>query len=191
MVLNLLGKGGFACVYRAQCKSTGLEVAIKMVRPAEQWCVWSVCSWDSRLTYSLLEVTWILLEVTWILLEVTWILLEVTSTLSYHRPDVYISLVCTNTVCRLSHLLQIDKKLMQASNMIERVRKEVEIHSRLKHPAILEVRLWSTKHWLVQCNPPSAVTTYYTSTAGSIAVALKQKPMDRHTVKLDDWGDNH
>lgn len=32
VVLNLLGKGGFACVYRAQCKSTGLEVAIKMVR---------------------------------------------------------------------------------------------------------------------------------------------------------------
>lgn len=33
-VLNLIGKGGFACVYRAQCKSTGLQVAIKMVRGA-------------------------------------------------------------------------------------------------------------------------------------------------------------
>ena len=30
-VLNLLGKGGFAHVYRARCKTTGLEVAIKMV----------------------------------------------------------------------------------------------------------------------------------------------------------------
>ena len=30
-VLDLLGKGGFACVYRAKCKSNGLEVAIKMV----------------------------------------------------------------------------------------------------------------------------------------------------------------
>lgn len=31
-VLNLLGKGGFACVYRAKAIKTGLEVAIKMVR---------------------------------------------------------------------------------------------------------------------------------------------------------------
>jgi polo-like kinase 4 len=31
-VLNLLGKGGFACVYRARAIKTGLEVAIKMVR---------------------------------------------------------------------------------------------------------------------------------------------------------------
>ena len=30
-VLDLLGKGGFACVYRARCKSNGVEVAIKMV----------------------------------------------------------------------------------------------------------------------------------------------------------------
>ena len=43
---------------------------------------------------------------------------------------------CARHVCVCS---QIDKKLMQASNMIERVRKEVEIHSRLKHPSILEV----------------------------------------------------
>ncbi len=35
--------------------------------------------------------------------------------------------------------LQIDKKQMQAEGMVARVRKEVEIHSRLKHPAILEV----------------------------------------------------
>lgn len=30
-VLDLLGKGGFACVYRAKCKNSGVEVAIKMV----------------------------------------------------------------------------------------------------------------------------------------------------------------
>lgn len=62
-VLDLLGKGGFACVYRAKCKTNGLEVAIKM----------------------------------------------------------------------------IDKKVMQAAGMISRVRNEVEIHSRLKHPSILEL----------------------------------------------------
>ncbi len=31
-VLTLLGKGSFACVYRAKSVNTGLEVAIKMVR---------------------------------------------------------------------------------------------------------------------------------------------------------------
>ncbi|CAH1776949.1 unnamed protein product [Owenia fusiformis] len=62
-VLNLLGRGGFACVYRARCKSTGQEVAIKM----------------------------------------------------------------------------IDKKLMTAAGMVARVKKEVEIQSRLKHPSILEL----------------------------------------------------
>lgn len=30
--MDLLGKGGFACVYRAKCKNNGVEVAIKMVR---------------------------------------------------------------------------------------------------------------------------------------------------------------
>ena len=30
-MLNLLGKGGFASVYRAKCLRTGAEVAIKMV----------------------------------------------------------------------------------------------------------------------------------------------------------------
>lgn len=30
-MLDLLGKGGFACVYRAKCKNNGVEVAIKMV----------------------------------------------------------------------------------------------------------------------------------------------------------------
>ena len=35
--------------------------------------------------------------------------------------------------------LQIDKKLMQAGGMVARVRNEVEIQSRLKHPAILEL----------------------------------------------------
>ena len=34
---------------------------------------------------------------------------------------------------------QIDKKLMQAGSMVARVRNEVEIQSRLKHPAILEL----------------------------------------------------
>ncbi|GLV35155.1 Sak kinase [Carabus blaptoides fortunei] len=62
-VLDLLGKGGFASVYRAKCLKTGLEVAIKM----------------------------------------------------------------------------IDKKIMQAARMVERVRQEVAIHSRLKHPAVLEL----------------------------------------------------
>ncbi|KAK2581919.1 hypothetical protein KPH14_002374 [Odynerus spinipes] len=62
-VLHLLGKGGFASVYRARCLRNGMEVAIKM----------------------------------------------------------------------------IDKKLMQAAGMVGRVRQEVAIHSRLKHPAILEV----------------------------------------------------
>ncbi|KAG7206897.1 hypothetical protein KM043_000794 [Ampulex compressa] len=62
-VLNLLGKGGFASVYRAKCLRSGMEVAIKM----------------------------------------------------------------------------IDKKLMQAAGMVGRVRQEVAIHSRLKHPAVLEL----------------------------------------------------
>lgn len=31
-VLTLLGKGSFACVYRAKSVKTGLEVAIKTVR---------------------------------------------------------------------------------------------------------------------------------------------------------------
>ncbi|OXU23422.1 hypothetical protein TSAR_006105 [Trichomalopsis sarcophagae] len=62
-VLNLLGKGGFASVYRAKCLRTRMEVAIKM----------------------------------------------------------------------------IDKKLMQAAGMVGRVRQEVTIHSRLKHPTILEL----------------------------------------------------
>ncbi|XP_015200329.2 serine/threonine-protein kinase PLK4 isoform X1 [Lepisosteus oculatus] len=62
-VLTLLGKGSFACVYRAKSVNTGLEVAIKM----------------------------------------------------------------------------IDKKAMQKACMVHRVRKEVEIHCRLKHPSILEL----------------------------------------------------
>ncbi|XP_067948111.1 serine/threonine-protein kinase PLK4-like [Watersipora subatra] len=62
-VLNLIGRGGFACVYRARSVKTGEEVAIKM----------------------------------------------------------------------------IDKKLMKSNNLIDRVKKEVEIHSRLKHPAVLEL----------------------------------------------------
>ncbi|XP_046964911.1 serine/threonine-protein kinase PLK4 [Vanessa cardui] len=62
-LLEHLGKGGFAHVYRARCKKTGLFVAIKM----------------------------------------------------------------------------IDKALMASAGMIGRVRQEVTIHSRLKHPAILEL----------------------------------------------------
>lgn len=46
-VLMLLGKGSFACVYRAKSVKTGLEVAIKTVRllysplwlPAQMSCV--------------------------------------------------------------------------------------------------------------------------------------------------------
>ncbi|XP_028174244.1 serine/threonine-protein kinase PLK4 [Ostrinia furnacalis] len=62
-ILEHLGKGGFANVYRARCRRTGLFVAIKM----------------------------------------------------------------------------IDKALMASAGMIGRVRQEVTIHSRLKHPAILEL----------------------------------------------------
>ncbi|ELU12783.1 hypothetical protein CAPTEDRAFT_221177 [Capitella teleta] len=62
-VLNLLGRGAFACVYRAKSIATGQDVAIKM----------------------------------------------------------------------------IDKKQMVAEGMVTRVNKEVEIHSRLKHPSILEL----------------------------------------------------
>lgn len=62
-VHSLLGKGGFASVYRARCLKSGTEVAIKM----------------------------------------------------------------------------IDKKLMQATGMVNRVKQEVSIHSRLKHPSILEL----------------------------------------------------
>ncbi|XP_055903929.1 serine/threonine-protein kinase PLK4 [Eupeodes corollae] len=62
-VLQLLGKGGFASVYKARCLKTNTMVAIKM----------------------------------------------------------------------------IDKKLIQGAGMTNRVRQEVEIHSRLKHPSILEL----------------------------------------------------
>ncbi|KAI5637974.1 protein kinase domain-containing protein [Phthorimaea operculella] len=62
-ILEHLGKGGFAHVYRARCRRTGIFVAIKM----------------------------------------------------------------------------IDKALMASAGMIGRVRQEVTIHSRLKHPAILEL----------------------------------------------------
>ncbi|CAH0720863.1 unnamed protein product, partial [Brenthis ino] len=62
-ILEHLGKGGFAHVYRARCNKSGHYVAIKM----------------------------------------------------------------------------IDKALMASAGMIERVRQEVTIHSRLKHPAILEL----------------------------------------------------
>ncbi|CAN0377364.1 unnamed protein product [Lampetra planeri] len=61
--MNLLGKGSFACVYRARSCHTGIEVAIKM----------------------------------------------------------------------------IDKQAMRRAGMVDRVRAEVEIHSQLKHPAILEM----------------------------------------------------
>ena len=40
------------------------------------------------------------------------------------------------------HFVQIDKSKMKAAGMVGRVRKEVEIHSRLKHPSILEVIVW-------------------------------------------------
>lgn len=47
-------------------------------------------------------------------------------------------------------LFQIDKKLMKAHGMVARVRKEVEIHSRLKHPSILEVFVASFVGKLIQ-----------------------------------------
>ncbi|KAF6040931.1 PLK4 [Bugula neritina] len=59
----MIGRGGFASVYRARCHSTGKNVAVKI----------------------------------------------------------------------------IDKSRMKSSGMLERVKKEVEIHSRLKHPSILEL----------------------------------------------------
>ncbi|KAI9587949.1 serine/threonine-protein kinase PLK4 [Glossina fuscipes] len=62
-VLHLLGKGGFASVYKARCLKTSQMVAIKM----------------------------------------------------------------------------IDKKLIQGAGMVNRVRQEIEIHSRLKHPSVLEL----------------------------------------------------
>lgn len=37
------------------------------------------------------------------------------------------------------YCFQIDKKLMQAAGMVGRVRQEVAIHSRLKHPSVLEL----------------------------------------------------
>lgn len=38
-------------------------------------------------------------------------------------------------------ILQIDKKAMRSLGMVKRVCNEVEIHSQLKHPSILEVHL--------------------------------------------------
>ncbi len=35
-MLDLVGRGGFACVYRAKSKHNGQEVAIKMVRRIER-----------------------------------------------------------------------------------------------------------------------------------------------------------
>lgn len=81
-ITQVLGKGGFATVYKAICLSNNQEVAIKMVR--------------------ILKITQKFLHTT-------------------------------------KFRLQIDKAKMTASNMTERVRQEVGIHARLKHPSILEL----------------------------------------------------
>ena len=52
-----------------------------------------------------------------------------------------IDLVNTFLKKKILCVFQIDKKLMQTEGMVTRVRKEVEIHSRLKQPSILEVSL--------------------------------------------------
>lgn len=49
------------------------------------------------------------------------------------------SLKVSNNKYKYGVLLQIDKKLIQGAGMSHRVRQEVEIHSRLKHPSILEL----------------------------------------------------
>ena len=56
-MLDLLGKGGFACVYRARSKTNGLEVAIKMVRvplhvlqPCMIHCIWRAGVYSEALT---------------------------------------------------------------------------------------------------------------------------------------------
>ena len=36
--MNMIGKGGFASVYRAKSKKNGLEVAIKMVNIQYYYC---------------------------------------------------------------------------------------------------------------------------------------------------------
>ena len=98
----MLGRGGFACVYRAHSLITGQEVAIKMVCFNLKF-IHNAVEYINTLSnhYSMSEMFWNMLK-------------------------------CFN-------ILQIDKNLMQTEGMVARVRKEVEIHSRLKHPSILEV----------------------------------------------------
>lgn len=85
---NLLGKGGFASVYRARCLKSGFEVALKMV------CAFS----DSCSRFGL----------------------------RFFFIIMYFA-------------RQIDKNIMQNTGMVGRVRQEVAIHSKLKHPSILEL----------------------------------------------------
>lgn len=47
--------------------------------------------------------------------------------------------ICAIFVQFLYPCLQINKKLMQAAGMVNRVRQEVGIHSRLSHPSILQL----------------------------------------------------
>jgi polo-like kinase 4 len=91
-VMEFLGKGGFASVYRAIHKATGGEVAIKMV---------NIFGLGLRIT----------------------------------------KLVFQNFNSAAILFPQIDKKVIKAWGLTERVRQEVSIHSRLKHPSILEL-LW-------------------------------------------------
>lgn len=53
--------------------------------------------------------------------------------------------ICQKTFCEVA-IKMINKQTMQARQMTERVRQEVAIHSRLKHPSILELYTFFEGH---------------------------------------------